>query len=128
MLTMQKMEAIALGAQRKEIRRLLLSNIGGTMRRIEKWDDFRYHLSWFHTPSGHAGSMSYTNIRRWMMRLEEAGIVELDPHRRPYGPLRWRYPREVCDRLAADSIKHWQDIGYSMYENKPIQHAESGED
>lgn len=121
MLTLQKMEVIAVGAQREQISRVLLSNIGGTMRRIEKWDDFRYHLSWFSIPQSHVGSMSYSNVRRWMRRLEEAGIVELDPHRRPYGPLRWRYPREMCNRLAVDAIQHWKDMGYSQDENRPIQ-------
>lgn len=123
MMTLKKIEAIAMEAQKAHIQRLMLWNTGGGgMRRIEKWDDFLYHLSWFFTPKGHVGSMSDSNIRRWMQRLVESGAVELDPHRRPYGSLRWRFPREVCDKMAADAIKRWQEIGYSQDESRMALH------
>lgn len=118
MMDLKKIEAVALEAQKDHIQWRLLSNIGGTMRRIEKWDDFRYHLSWFFTPKGHVGSMSDSDVRILMRRLAEAGVVEVEPHRRPYGMLRWRFSREVCDRLAAEVIAHWESVGYSQHENR----------
>ena len=118
MMTLTKIEAIAMEAQKAHIQRLMLWNTGGGMRRIEKWDDFRYHLSWFFTPKGHIGSMSDSNVRSWMRKLAEAGVVEAEQNRRPYGMLRWRFSREVCDRLAAEAIKHWGAVGYSQDESR----------
>lgn len=127
MMTLEKIEELALEAQRQKIQRWMLSNIGGVMRRIEKWDDFRYHLSWFHTPKGHIGSMSDSNIRRWMRRLVDSGAIELEPGRRTGGVLRWRFPREICDQMASDAIKHWQDMGYSQNEARPVQPPKGGD-
>ena len=118
MMDLKKIESIALEAQKAHIQRLMLWNTGGGMRRIEKWGDSRYYLSWFFTPKGHVGSMSDSSVRRWMRRLVESGAVELYPYRRPYGSLRWRFSREVCDRLAAEAIAHWEAVGYSQHENR----------
>lgn len=118
MMNIEKIKGLAMQAQAEHIRRIMLANIGGDMRLIEKWDDFRYHLSFFGSFKSCFGSMSESNVRRWMARLVEAGIVEDYPGRRPYGPRRWRFPREVCNRLAAEALAYWQAEGYSQDETR----------
>lgn len=117
-MNIEKIKGLAMQAQAEHIRRIMLANIGGDMRLIEKWDDFRYHLSFFGSFKSCFGSMSESNVRRWMARLVEAGIVEDYPGRRPYGPRRWRFPREVCNRLAAEALAYWQAEGYSQDETR----------
>ena len=118
MMTLEKFKAMALQAQAAQIRSIMLANYGGAMRKIEKWGDFRYHFSFFMSFKTCFGSMSDSNVRRWMVRLVEAGIVEDCPGRRSYGVRRWRFPREVCDKLAAEAVEHWKAAGYSQDEKR----------
>ncbi len=118
MMNIEKIKGLAMQAQAEHIRRIMLANIEGDMRLIEKWDDFRYHLSFFGSFKSCFGSMSDSNVRYWMYKLVKAGIVEDYPGRRSYGVRRWRFPREVCDKLADEAVEHWKAAGYSQDEKR----------
>lgn len=114
-MTLEEIKELALDTQRREIRTLMLANYVGNERIIEKWNDFRFHLSWFFTPTTPAASD--TTVRKWMRRLVEAGAVEVSQWRKG-GSIKYRFPRELCDPLADEAIKHWQAVGYSQDERR----------
>ncbi len=115
-MNLDEIKELALNAQRRDIRTCMLANYVGGMRIIEKWNDFRFHLSWFFTPTSESASDS--TVRKWMRRLADAGVVEVRQDRKG-GSIRYRFPRELCDQLADEAIKHWQAVGYSQDERRP---------
>lgn len=116
-MDLDEAKGLALEAQQREIRRWMLSNYGGNERLIEKWDDTRFHFSWFFTPT--SPSASDSTVRKWMRRLADAGVVEVRQSRKG-GSILYRFPRQVCDQMAEEAIKHWQAVGYSQDERRPV--------
>lgn len=124
-MTLNEMKEIALEAQQAEIRRWMLSNFGGNQKIIEKWDDHRFHISWFFTPITPTASES--TVRKWMRRLADAGVVEVRQWRKG-GSICYRFPRQVCDQMADEAIKHWEAVGYSQDERRPAINPRSNGD
>lgn len=116
-MNLEQATAMALEMQRKAIVQWMLGNYSGG-RKIEKWDDFRFHLSSFCAWHYKTEGVSDAQSRAWLNKLAAAGVITREQYK-PRIPACYRFPREVCDKIAAEVIAHYQDLGYSQDEVRP---------
>lgn len=121
-MTLDEINELALESQRRAIRSCMTSRYVDETRIINKWSDHHFSLSWFYTPT--CTSASDSTVRKWMRRLADAGTVDVRQWRKG-GSICYRFPREICDQMAEESVKHWQAAGYSQDERRQIAPSKS---
>lgn len=104
----------AMRAQRASIKGVLTCcNVGGR-RSVRQWDDLGFYLCAFSatTFAAHAHT-GYDSAKRVLERMTTAG--DLDRLRPPRArAVRFRFPRAVCDQLAAEVMQELLDEGLEM--------------
>ncbi len=111
-----KFKTAALQAQRKVIFTWLLEHYVGDGRKIAKWDDWRFRLSSFMTVDI-VYPATLATIRRNLAKMAAAEVISLrNEYERPGAMLRYSFPRDICDKFAAEAIEHYKSIGYSQDE------------
>lgn len=114
-MNIEHAKAMALEMQRKAIFRVMIGNYNRRIT-IEKWDDFRYSISGF--LACRYRSLDIYRNRHWLNKLVEIGVLKKHQSRKG-GSSRYRFPREVCDQIAAGAIAYYQALGYSQDEIRP---------
>ena len=117
-MNLEQAKEMAMEMQRKAIKWAMLSSYVGDRRKIEQWDNFRFHLSTFCAWHYKTEGISDAQSRAWLNKLAAAGVITREQYK-PRVPACYRFPREVCDKIAAEVIAHFQAIGYSQDEIRP---------
>jgi len=125
-MNIEQAKAMALEMQRKAVFRVMLWNYGSG-RKIVEWDDFIFSLSTFCAWHYKKEGIRSDQVRKWLNKLASAGVITRDQYR-THVPARYRFPREVCDQIAAGAIAYYQALGYSQDEiRQKVATDEDGE-
>ena len=114
---------IAMEGQRGIIFACMLERYALDGRKIAQWDDCMYSVSGFYcfeqwAPTG--GRISEVEVarrRRILNKLAAEGLIER--HKMSMA-VRYRMSRDVCDAIAEEAVKHYQAMGYSQDEIRPV--------
>lgn len=104
----------AMRAQRASIKGVITCcNVGG-WRTVSQWDDLRFLLCAFSVTTfavhAHTG---YDSAKRVLERMAKAGDLERISSQSARA-VRYRFPRTVCDQLAAEVTQELLDEGLEM--------------
>lgn len=113
----QTITELALEAQKREVFRAMLEHYVGGGRKIAKWDDTRFRLVCINSWSINSATTLSTK-RRNLDKLAAAGVIDRWKSYKG-SAISYRFPRSVCDQLAAEAIAHYTAIGYSPDEIRP---------
>jgi hypothetical protein len=105
----------ALEAQRAVIDHSMLEHYAGGGKKIARWDDWKYSLCHFH--SFQLQRIHSSTCRRAFDRLAKDGIIT---RIKLSTSVSYRFPRQVCDVFAEQTIVRLLAMGYSQTEIRQL--------